>query len=73
MKPESDFIPQGGTADYVRQLMAVAFCFFSCSFCIYRSTPHLTGIYSCLFAVVDQGDGTGMCFVDVLKILMYVG
>lgn len=42
-------------------------------FFIYRSTPqHLTGMY-CLFTVVDQGAGAGMCFIEVLKILMYEG
>lgn len=51
------------------------FClgFFSSSFCIYRSTPHLALIYYCLLTVVDQGDSAEMCFIDVLKVLRYVG
>lgn len=36
--------------------MAVRVSHFFSSFCIYRSAPNLTGIYSCLLTVVDQDD-----------------
>lgn len=54
-------------------LFFVLFGVFSSSFCIYRSTPHLTLIYYCLLTVVDQEDSAEMCFIDVLKVLRYVG
>lgn len=43
--------------------MAVGVSYFFSRFCIYRSTPHLTGVYSCLVTIVDWGDGAGMCFI----------
>lgn len=43
--------------------MAVGVSYFFFSFCIHRSIPHLTGVYSCLPTVVDQGDGARMCFI----------
>lgn len=77
MKLGGDFTPQVGTADYVKQKQQLLFWGgFFVQFCIYRSTPHLGNIVlslSCLFTVIDQRDGAGMCFIDILKTLIYAG
>ncbi|KAJ7413507.1 DDB1- and CUL4-associated factor 4 [Willisornis vidua] len=38
---------------------------------LFIEAPHVSGIYSCLLAVVDQRR-VGMCSIDILKILMLV-